>query len=57
MSQPTYNQGKEEVAAAYERFLKLPPVVTLVVLWAAGVSLMGACALMLYWVGRVLVGL
>jgi hypothetical protein len=57
MSQPTYNQGKEEVAAAYEWFLKLPPVVTLVVLWVAGVSLMGACALMLYWVGRVLVGL
>ncbi len=52
-----YNQGKEGVATAYEWFLNLPPVVVLLVLWVGGVALLGTCALVLYWVGRVLVGL
>ena len=52
-----YNQGKEGVATTYEWFLNLPPVVLLLVLWVGGVALLGTCALVLYWVGRVLVGL
>jgi hypothetical protein len=52
-----YNQGKEGLATAYERVLDLPPVVPLLVLWVAGVALVGTCALVLYWVGRLLVGL
>ncbi len=52
-----YNQGKEGVATAYEWFLNLPPLVPLLVLWVVGVALLGTCALVLYWVGRVLVGM
>jgi hypothetical protein len=52
-----YNQGKEGLATGYERVLNLPPVVPLLVLWVAGVALIGTCALVLYWVGRLLVGL
>jgi hypothetical protein len=52
-----YNQGKEGLATAYERVLDLPPVVPLLVLWVAGVAFLGTCALVLYWVGRLLVGL
>ncbi len=52
-----YAQGKEGVATAYEWFLDLPPVVPLLVMWVAGVALLGTCALVLYWVGRVLVGM
>ncbi len=52
-----YDQGKEGLQTAYERVLDLPPVVPLLVLWVAGVALIGTCALVLYWVGRVLVGL
>jgi hypothetical protein len=29
----------------------------LLVLWVGGVALLGTCALVVYWVGRVLVGL
>ncbi len=53
----TYNQGKEGVATAYEGFLQLPVPVVLLVLWLAGVGLLGTCALVVYWVGRVLGGL
>ena len=35
----------------------MPPVVPLLVLWVAGVAFIGTCALVLYWVGRLLVGL
>ena len=52
-----YKEGKEGVASAYERFLELPPVVVLLVMWVAGVALLGSGALVLYWIGRVLVGL
>ena len=52
-----YDWGKEGLATAYERVLDLPPVVPLLVLWVAGVALIGTCALVLYWVGRLLVGL
>jgi hypothetical protein len=52
-----YARGKEGVATAYEWFLDLPPVVPLLVMWVAGVALLGTCALVLYWVGRVLVGM
>ncbi len=52
-----YNQGKEGLATAYERVLDLPPVVPLLVLWVSGVAIIGTCALVLYWVGRLLVGM
>ena len=52
-----YNQGKGGMATAYEWVLNLPPVVPLMVLWVSGVALIGTCALVLYWVGRLLVGL
>ena len=45
------------IGQAYERFLGLPPAFVLAVLWVAGVALIGTCALVLYWVGRLLVGL
>jgi hypothetical protein len=40
-----------------ERFLKLPPVVVLTVLWVAGAALLGSYALVLYVAGSVLVWL
>ena len=52
-----YKQGKEGAATALGGFLQLPLVVVLSVLWVAGVALLGLCALVLYWVGRVLVGM
>ena len=52
-----YNQGKEGLATAYEWVYNLPPVAPLSLLWVAGVALIGTCALVLYWVGRLLVGL
>ncbi len=48
---PQKKEDKERVAAAYKGFLQLPQVV---VLWVAGVALLGLCMLVLYWVGRVL---
>jgi hypothetical protein len=33
---------------AYERFLELPVWVVLAAMWAAGVALLGSCALALY---------
>jgi hypothetical protein len=51
-----YNQGNEEEATAYEWFLKVPPVVPILLLWVAGVALLGTGALVLYWVGWVLAG-
>jgi hypothetical protein len=52
-----YKQRKEEAAKAYEGFLEMPPAVVVLVLWGAGAALIGSCALVLYWIGRVLVGL
>ena len=52
-----YKQGKEGAATAYEGFLELPPAAVVLVLWVAGVALLGSCVLVLYWGGRVLVGL
>ena len=52
-----YKQGKEGAATAYEGFLELPQAVVVLVLWVGGVALLGLCALVLYWVGRVVVGL
>jgi hypothetical protein len=51
-----YKEGKEGVALAYEGFLELPPVVVVLVLWVAGVALLGSSALVVYWVGSVVVG-
>jgi hypothetical protein len=45
------------IGHAYEWFLELSVVIVLVVLWMAGVALVGSFTLVLYWVGRVLVGL
>ena len=50
-----YKEGKEGVASAYEGFLELPRVVVLLVLWVAGVALLGSCALVLYMAGSMLV--
>ena len=50
-----YKEGKEGVASAYEGFLELPPVVVVLVMWVAGAVLLGSCALVLYWVGSVVV--
>ena len=52
-----YKQGKEGAASAYEGFLELPQAVVLLVLWVAGVALLGLSALVVYWVGRVVIGL
>ena len=52
-----YNQAMEGLAPGYEWVLNLPPVVPLSLLWVSGVALIGTCALVLYWVGRLLVGL
>ena len=43
------------VGQAYERFLELPVVVVLAVLWLAGTALLGSVALVLYSIGWVLV--
>ena len=43
------------VGQAYERFLELPVVVVLAVLWLAGTALLGSVALVLYSPGWVLV--
>jgi hypothetical protein len=38
----------EAIKRTYKRFLKLPAIVVLAVLWLAGAVLIGACALALY---------
>ena len=43
------------VGQAYERFLELPVVVVLAVMWLAGAALLGPVALVLYSAGWVLV--
>jgi hypothetical protein len=43
------------VGQAYERFLELPVVVVLAVMWVAGAALLGSVALALYSAGWVLV--
>jgi hypothetical protein len=43
------------VGQAYERFLELPVVVVLAVMWLAGAALLGSVALVLYSAGWVLV--
>jgi hypothetical protein len=50
-----YKEGKEGVESAYEGFLELPPVVVVLVMWVAGVALLGSCALVLYMAGSVVV--
>jgi hypothetical protein len=43
------------IGRAFERFLELPVVVVLAVMWLAGVALLGSVALVLYSAGWVLV--
>jgi hypothetical protein len=43
------------VGQSYERFLELPVVVVLAVMWLAGAALLGPVALVLYSAGWVLV--
>jgi hypothetical protein len=50
-------KGKEGVESPYEGFLELPPAVVLLMMWVAGVALLGLCGLVVYWVGRLLIGL
>ena len=45
------------VGRTYERFLELPPVFVLAVLWTVGVTLLGSVTLVLYSTGWVLVQL
>jgi hypothetical protein len=45
------------IGRTYERFLELPVVVVLAVMWMVGAALLGSSALALYWTGRVLVQL
>ncbi len=52
-----YKEGKEGVESAYEGFLELPSAVVLLVLWVAGVALLGSIALVLYSTGGALVRL
>ena len=40
--------GTPAAVGAYERFLELPVWVVLAAMWAAGVALLGSCALALY---------
>jgi hypothetical protein len=43
------------IARAYERFLEMPVLVVLAVLWVAGAALLGSLALALYMAGSLLV--
>ena len=43
------------ISQAYERFLELPAVVVIAVLWMVGVALLGSIALVLYMTGAWLV--
>ena len=43
------------IAQAYERFLEMPVLVVLAVMWVAGATLLGSLALALYMVGSLLV--
>ena len=45
------------VGRTYERFLELPVVVVLAVMWLAGAALLGSIGLALSWTGWVLVQL
>jgi hypothetical protein len=45
----------KRIARAYERFLEMPVLVVLAVLWVAGAALLGSLALALYMVGSLLV--
>ena len=38
-----------QVRRAYGRFLKLPPVLVLSMLWLVGLVLLGSCVLMFYF--------
>jgi hypothetical protein len=42
------------VRSSYERFLELPVVVLLAVMWVAGVALLASCALIPYLCGSLL---
>jgi hypothetical protein len=43
------------IGRAYERFLGMPVLVVLAMMWLAGVTLLGSCALALYMVGSLLI--
>jgi hypothetical protein len=45
------------IGRAYERFLGLPVWVVLSIMWVGGAALLGACALAVYVVASVLVGI
>ena len=45
------------IGLAYERFLELPVVVVLLVMWVSGTVLLGACALVVYAAVSALVGI
>jgi hypothetical protein len=46
----------KRLAQAYERFLGMPVLAVLAVMWVAGAVLLGSCALVLYVVGSLVVG-
>jgi len=51
----TSTARSERLDRALKRFLELPHLVVLALLWMAGATLIGSCALALYMVGSLLV--
>jgi hypothetical protein len=49
-------RGTDPLGRAYGRFLELPPVVVLSVLWLAGLVLLGSCVLTFYLCVSLLAG-
>ncbi len=49
-------RGTDPLGRAYWRFLELPPVVVLSVLWLAGLALVGSCVLAFYLYVSLLAG-
>jgi hypothetical protein len=54
-SSGTASPTPKRLARAYERFLGMPVLVVLGVMWVTGAVLLGSCALALYIVGSLLV--
>ena len=55
--QRTTSSVSAGIGRAYERFLGLPVWVVLSIMWVGGAALLGACALAVYVVASVLVGI
>ncbi len=49
-------RAADPLGRAYGRFLELPPAVVLLVLWSAGLALIGSCVLVFYLYVSLLAG-